>query len=330
MNRRMTVRQPFNLALTLETGQSFRWRRIGGEEDLQGHWYSGVLGEYLVHLRQTEEGLEYRVGGEHGERHDVDLDQRLHDYFRLDDDIDSIYSQLGQHRGVGLAIQQHPGLRLLRQDPWECLVACLCSGTDNIGGIKRYVERMARLSQRKVRLDGEERFTFPGSDEIANGGQRGLANLDSGRSSRTQNILRLAIYLSHDPLLLRRLADREVSCREAVKLLDSYPGIGPRIAGFVALSSLEKLDAFPVDRWVQRALAHCDLAALPEGLAERVRGSRSLTEFPQHQVAEWAGEYFGQYAGYANLYLFHWIEPHKELVGGKGVCPLCVAGKGEG
>ena len=39
-----------------------------------GGWYSGVLGEYLVHLRQTEKGLEYRVGGEDGERHDVDID----------------------------------------------------------------------------------------------------------------------------------------------------------------------------------------------------------------------------------------------------------------
>ena len=80
-----------------------------------------------MHLRQTGEGLGYRVGGEDGERHDVDLDQRLCDYLRLDDDIESVYRRLGRHRAVpgpeaalpgtvgvlgGLPVlrdQQHPG-----------------------------------------------------------------------------------------------------------------------------------------------------------------------------------------------------------------------------
>ena len=91
MNRRMTIRQPFDLALSLEMGQAFRWRRVGDEGVRQrdwgdpparwrrngGAWHSGVLGGYLVHLRQTDEGLEYRVGGGHGERDDVDLDPLL-------------------------------------------------------------------------------------------------------------------------------------------------------------------------------------------------------------------------------------------------------------
>ena len=52
------------LALSLEMGQAFRWRRVGDEAVRQGDWgdpparwhsnggawYSGVLGEYLVHL----------------------------------------------------------------------------------------------------------------------------------------------------------------------------------------------------------------------------------------------------------------------------------------
>ena len=99
MNRRMTIRQPFDLALSLEMGQAFRWRRVGDEGVRQrdwadppapwrrngGGWYSGVLGEYLVHLRQTDDGLEYRVGGRDGERDDVDLDPLLEDHFRIDD-----------------------------------------------------------------------------------------------------------------------------------------------------------------------------------------------------------------------------------------------------
>ena len=115
MSRRITIRQPFDLALSLETGKAFRWRRVGEEEIRHqdwgdpparwrrngGAWYSGVLGECLVHLRQTGEGLEYRVGGGDGERDDVNLDLRIRDYFQLDDEIGEVYAQLVRHRAVG-------------------------------------------------------------------------------------------------------------------------------------------------------------------------------------------------------------------------------------
>ena len=115
-----------------------------------------------------------------------------------------------------------------------------------------------------------------------------MEELNLGLSSRSHNIFLMAIHLYHDPLLLYRTSDSEVSGREAVTLLDSYRGIGPKIAGCVALMSLEKLDAFPVDRWMQRALVQCDLAAMPERLAERVRSRRTMTEAQQYRVAEWA------------------------------------------
>ena len=86
--------------------------------------------------------------------------------------------------------------------------------------------------------------------------------------------------------------------------------------------SLDKLDAFPVGRWVRRALAGRDLSAMPAGLAERERSSGALTKTQQYRVAEWAKEYFGQYAGYANRYLFHRIKPHKEQVGRNEVSRL--------
>ena len=203
MNRRMTIRQPFDLALSLEIGQAFRWRRVGDEGVRQRDWgdpptrwrrngegwYSGVLGEYLVHLRQTGDGLEYRVGGRDGERDDVDLASLLEDHFRLDDDIGEIYGQLDQHPAVARAIGRYPGLRLLRQEPWEGLVSHLCSGTSSIRVIKHCVEKIAQLSRRKVRLDGDERYVFPGPVQIAEAGRRTLEELG----------LQVSQYLSDGP-----------------------------------------------------------------------------------------------------------------------------------
>ena len=65
----MPGRKCFWIPAPVFTGVTFL-RRNDGEA-----WYSGVLGEYLVHLRQTGEGLEYRVGGGDGERDDVNLNQ---------------------------------------------------------------------------------------------------------------------------------------------------------------------------------------------------------------------------------------------------------------
>ncbi|MCY4584000.1 MAG: DNA glycosylase [Chloroflexi bacterium] len=336
----MSVGQPLDLALSLEMGQAFRWRRVRDEHvhvrkwgstsppwrGNAGGWYSGVLGEYLVHLRQTDEGLEYRVGDEYGERHDVDLDKQMCDYFRLDDDIGDIYSQLGRHRAVAQAVERYPGLRLLRQEPWECMVAYLCSGTNSIRGIRECVERIAQLSRRRVRLDDDERHVLPGPVQIAEQGEKALTDLGLGLSSRPRNIFLMATRLSRGPLLLELEEAGDMPGDEAVKLLDSYSGIGPKIASCVALMSLDKLDAFPVDRWVRRALKHCDLSAMSPKLKERVRNSRTMTEEQQYSVAEWARGNFGQYAGYANQYLFHWVEPHKEMVARNGVCRICGTG----
>ena len=184
------------------------------------------------------------------------------------------------------------------------------------------VERIAQLSRRKARLDGDERHVFPGPGQIAEAGRRTLDEL--GLSPRSRSIYLMSLHLSHGPLLLERTADPEVSGREAVTLLDSYRGGGPRVAGCVALMALEKLDAFPVERWVQRALVQCDLTAMPAGLAERVRNRRTLTEAQQYRVAEWAREHFGKYAGYANQCLSHWVEPHKERARRNGACSLCA------
>ncbi len=182
--------------------------------------------------------------------------------------------------------------------------------TNSIRRIKHCVESIAQLGRRKVYLDDDEWYVFPGPAQIAEQGESALADLSLGLS-RSSNIFRMAIDLTSDPLLLERSGDPEISAAEAVRLLDRYPGIGPKIASCMALMSLGKLDAFPVDRWVLRALAECDLSAMPPGLEERVRSGRALREAQQYRVAKWAGEHFGQFAGYANQYLFHWIEPHK-------------------
>ena len=324
MARKLVIAQPFDLALTLEMGQTFRWRRVSDENvrardwgdpperwRTGGAWYSGVLGAHLVHIRQSGDGVEYRVGGTDGELHDVDLSDTLHDYLRLDDNITAILDALRRDPVVARAVELYPGLRLLRQEPWECLVSYVCSRTKTIRGTRKSVELVAELSGDMVRLDDDCRAVFPSAELMADRASATLSALRLGLD-KADTILRLARWLASDPQGLRRMAETSVSTEDAVGRLDGFRGVGPKIAGCVALMSLDKLNAFPVDRWVQRSLARCDLSEMPPGLARKVKGARALTGPQQYRVAEWARRRFDPYAGYAGQYLFHCVEPRKE------------------
>ena len=107
----LQVNQPVDLGLSLEGGQAFRWRR---EDD----WYWGVLGRSLVGLRKASHALELQAAGSSPLGGEV---QVLRRYLRLDDDLPWTYRALGRDSVMAQAIQANWGLRLLRQDPWECL-----------------------------------------------------------------------------------------------------------------------------------------------------------------------------------------------------------------
>lgn len=321
MTQRLGIAQSFDLALTLEMGQTFRWRRVGDEgvaDRAWGDppepwrtgqaWYSGVLGSHLVHIRQGDGGVEYRVGGPDGELHDVDLNEPLHHYFRLDDDIEAIRKALRRDPVVAGAVERYPGLRLLRQEPWECLASYACSRRRTIRNTRNDVEEIAKLGGDTMRLDDDCRAVFPDAEFLAAQGSH-LSDLPLGLGKPT--ILALTRRLAGDPRRLSRLAETSVSTEEAVRHLERYRGVGPKIANCVALMSLDKLDAFPVDVWVRRALARCDLSGMQSELAKRVTGVGSLTPPQQRRVAEWARARFGPYAGYAGQYLFHWVQPRK-------------------
>lgn len=272
---RLPIAQPFNLAESLESGQAHRWRK------LNDGWYSGVLGPSLLHLRQKADGLEYRVayGG--------DAPALLHSYFRLDDDIHSIYADICRDRRVAQMVSAYPGLRILRQDPWECAVAFICSATSNIPRIHQNMEAMSDALGEPLELCGEVRHTFPTPQRLASAGESCLRKL--GLGFRAPYVVAAAEQVSNGSLDLDSLIHQPYPTAKA-RLMECY-GIGAKIADCIAVFSLEKLEAFPVDVWVRRALAEWYFPMQKKP--------------PDRAMVAWAQNYFGQYAGYSQQYLFH-------------------------
>ena len=146
---RLVIDQPFDLAESLESGQAHRWKR------LEDAWYSGVLGPWLVHVRQETGGVQYRATRAGDDADPEMLKSLLRSYFRLDDDICAIYADICRDRRVAEMVARYPGLRILRQKPWECTVAFICSATSNIPRIHRNMEAMADSLGDPLELDGE-------------------------------------------------------------------------------------------------------------------------------------------------------------------------------
>ena len=309
MTRQLEIKQPFNLELTLMMGQAFRWRSLGDG------WFSGVLGQNLIHLGQPD-GLDgavfYRIGGPNGERPaTTDDDEMLLKYLREDDDVAAIYADIGRDPKVATIIEEFPGLRILRQDPWECMVAYLCSANNNVKRISAIIEKIACEFGHPLKLIGDinTNTTFPAPDQILADPEHvtKLERMQLGLN-RDKNIVKAAYRFADGELNPSRL--RSASYQGVMLALMEGPrhrskpnGIGPKVADCIALFSLDQLDAFPVDLWVWRAITE----AYPEwGFPENAEPSDKNLR----QASEQARQVFGKYAGYANQYLFHWRRQH--------------------
>lgn len=111
----------------------------------------------------------------------------MENYLRLDDDIQAIHGELSRDPAVAQLIHDYPGMRLLRQDPWDCLVAYLCSANNNIHQISRICERLADTFGGELYLGPEKQKTFPDPYKLACAGLDELKSLHLGLK-RHENI----------------------------------------------------------------------------------------------------------------------------------------------
>ena len=241
MKRTLPVDRSFDLGDCLYMAQDFRWRpRVDG-------WHSGVLRGNLVHIRQDGRRLEYRA--------DPDLSELLTSYFRLDEDISTVHERLWSIDGrVARLVRKYPGLRVLRQpDPWECMVAYICSANANIAKITGSVEAIADALGRELKLGDEVRRAFPTVEQTLRAGEDRLEKLNLGLH-RHKKIIAAAERIHSGQLDLHCLARPSVTYGEAKIRLTACYGIGPKVADGIALFALGKAQAFPVDTWVRRAV----------------------------------------------------------------------------
>lgn len=255
----------FNLNHTLNCGQVFRWRFNGKE-------WIGVVENSIVKAKQRNDMLAV----------EADFNSEvISNYFRLDDDLEEIYSCIARDRDMRRAIELYRGLRLIRQDPWECLISYICSAASNIPRIQNVIENLCRNFGVKI---APRYYGFPNPERLSKATEMELRKC--GLGFRSASVLEAARLVVNEEIDLNQL--RRLDYSAAKEKLKAIKGVGDKIADCILLFSCDKLEAFPVDRHVKRYMQQVYFKRCASN--EAIRG--------------FARNYFGEYCGYAQQYIY--------------------------
>jgi len=276
---------PFNLDFTLCCGQTFRW-------DKHGEWWYGTVGEKVFKVCQNGDELEFENVGA----------GFVKDHFGLHDDLPKIFLQITKDKHIEAAVHKFKGLRILRQDPWECLISYICATYKSISAIRHMLFNLSRKFGEKVCYDSYSFYTFPTSARLAKATAGELA--DCGLGYRAKYVSQTAKMVHVNGLEFEDL--RKATYDEAKRKLLGFPGVGPKVADCVLLFSLGKLEAFPVDVWIRRVILRYYSRHFLGEFLERISGEKSLSNSEYEKLNLFGRKYFGEYAGYAQEYLYHY------------------------
>ena len=281
-----------NLATTLESGQSYLWRRDDDrmyEGETEGSpWYYTVLPATAtetnepeaIRIRQTDGRLEWRSSTPNAH-------ERLVHLLRLDDDLDSIIEATPADPLVDGAYTAHGGMRLVRDPPFGCLVSFICSAQMRVARIHGMQTALSESFGDSISFDGNEYDAFPLPAQLAAASESELRDLSLGY--RAPYVKRTAEMVASGEA---HPTDAVGQAYEAARdSLTRFVGVGEKVADCVLLFSLGYLEAVPLDTWIRTAIEEHYPDCERGNYAETSRAIRA--------------QFGGQYAGYAQTYVFH-------------------------
>ena len=218
-----------DLNLTINSGQVFLWNKIGDT------WF-GFDGEDLLAIRES-----FKI---------ISSSRKINRFFREDDDLGKILSDIERDDLVRSAVKQFSGLRLMRQDPFQCYISFICSSNSSIQNIKRMLENLCKKFGNKMEFDKKQFFTFPTPEKLSDASNKDL--LLCGLGFRAKYVKQAAKMVNLEKINFESL--RKEDYKSSLETLKTVSGIGNKVADCILLFSLDKLESFPLDRWTHRIL----------------------------------------------------------------------------
>ncbi|NLK97700.1 MAG: N-glycosylase [Epulopiscium sp.] len=266
----------FEIEQILECGQCFRFHKLAHNDYVIVAW-----GKVLRIFQTKDEVIFYPTSAE-------EFENLWSSYFDLDKDYDIIKRRLAEKdTHLAEAVKFAPGIRILRQEPWECLISFIISQNKQIPHIKQVVENISRMFGKFIcSFEGHDYYAFPTVDELSAASEQDIRACKAG--FRAPYIVDACQKVKHKEVELEKLAD--LPYEEAKKELLKIKGVGSKIADCVLLFGIGHEEAFPVDVWVKRVMEYFyfDKDTSP------------------NEIQAFAKEYFGNLAGISQQYLFYY------------------------
>ncbi len=259
----------FHIQEILECGQCFRFEKISNDAyDIMAHRKKITVTQQQDHIVfESVTKQEFETIWMH--------------YFDFDTDYRQVKATLWEKDLVIRdAIEYAPGIRILNQDPWECLLSFIISQNNRIPRIKQIIQNISEKY-------GDNGTCFPTPMQMAGLCEEELKLCKTG--FRAAYMIDAAQKVSTSALDLNGLNALETT--EARKQLMTVKGIGPKVSDCILLFAFGRREVFPTDVWVKRVMEHFYF-----------HGNETSIE----HIHELAYKKFGEQAGIAQQYLFHY------------------------
>jgi N-glycosylase/DNA lyase len=289
---KITLPPVFSLGLTLLCGQCFRWE--GPDEK---GWFSGVAGGAFWRLRQEGCEMEWECG--EGQVRGKPALSWISHYLGLDEDLSGWMKVYETHPVLEKPLQVLKGLRLIRQEPWECAVSYMFAQGLSVKVIRGALRKFCAGHGSPIG-SAPGFFDFPEASRLAGLSPALLKPFTNNYQARADRIIRAARAVEAKVISLEHL--KTIDCDEARSALMGLDGIGPKIADCILLFSLDQVSAFPVDRWVLRAMKRHFRSVKLLGA-----GEEAPTPSQYHQIVKKARHELGERCGLASEYLFLYL-----------------------
>ncbi len=265
----LSLEDSFDLKNTFDCGQCFRW-----EEHEDGSYTGIVQGNYAKVISVDGHICIEKCSED-------DFLGLWKNYFDLDNNYNDIRKELSElYPSLSCAVDSIDGIRILAQDPWEALCSFIISQNNNIPRIKGIISRLCANFGEKT----EYGYTFPSAEKLAVLSPEDLSELRAG--FRAKYIIDAAQKVSSKEVDLSSMTDAPIEyCRTE---LQKIKGVGAKVAECTLLYGLHRLEAFPVDVWMKKAMSTLFSDIDPLSL--------------------------GRYAGIAQQYIFHYSRLNPEMV----------------
>lgn len=265
----MKIKTSMDLEKTLFCGQFFRTQALDGG-------YLVYFKDQRIWARQGEGFLE--VQGPVARKD-------LEDFFDLNRDYRAVEEALASHEFLRPALTAASGIHILRQDPWEVVVAFIISANSNIPRIRKSLFALCQNYGIKRQDQWGTYYSFPRPQDLAGVCREDfrekikLGYRDQYLVKTTQQVLEGQVDLE----ALKETKEKDLAMKELRKL----SGVGPKVAHCILLFGLHNWQGFPVDVWMKRAL------------------KKHFPKSGEKDYEALAQDLFGPYAGYAQQALFY-------------------------